>query len=141
KPDDRETIRARSAEIRQTIEEIDIPRDLAAAIARPLAQLGEHAAYAVRSSATTEDLPAASFAGQQDTYLNIVGAAAILAHVSRGWASVFTERAVTYRQRNGIDHRTVHMAVVVQATVCPHAAGVLFTGDPATSSRRHADVD
>ena len=105
KPDDREAIRALSAEIRRTLEGIAIPDDLAAAITRPLARLGEHAAYAVRSSATAEDLPTASFAGQQDTYLNVVGPAAILQHISRCWASLFTERAVTYRLRNGIDHR------------------------------------
>src|SRR5258706_15733243 len=100
KPDDREAVRALSAEIRRTIEGIAIPDDVAAAIADPLARLGEQAAYAVRSSATAEDLPTASFAGQQDTYLNVVGPAAILEHVSRCWASLFTERAVTYRLRN-----------------------------------------
>src|SRR5438034_9091902 len=132
KPDDRGAIRARSAEVRRTLEAIAIPGDLAAAITRSLARLGEHAAYAVRSSATAEDLPTASFAGQQDTYLNVVGPAAILRHVSRCWASLFTERAVTYRQRNGIDHNKVHMAVVVQQMVFPQAAGILFTADPIT---------
>jgi rifampicin phosphotransferase len=140
-PDDREVIRTLSAEIRQTIEAIAIPDDLAAGITRALAQLGEHAAYAVRSSATAEDLPTASFAGQHDTYLNVVGSAAILKHVSRCWASLFTERAVTYRRRNGIDHRTVQMAVVVQQMVFPDAAGVLFTADPVTGSRKVATVD
>src|SRR5690242_1745652 len=140
-PDNREAIRMLSAEIRRTLEEIAIPGDLAAAITRALAQLGEHAAYAVRSSATAEDLPTASFAGQQDTYLNVVGPAAILQHVSRCWASLFTERAVTYRQRRGIDHRTVHMAVVVQQMVFPQAAGILFTADPVTSNRRVASVE
>src|SRR4029077_13621967 len=100
-PDERQAIRALSAEIRRIIEGIAIPHDLAAAITRSLARLGEQAAYAVRSSATAEDLPTASFAGQQDTYLNVVGPAAILEHVSRCWASLFTERAVTYRLRNG----------------------------------------
>lgn len=140
-PDDREAIRALSAEIRRTLEGIAIPDDLAAAITRPLAGLGEHAAYAVRSSATAEDLPAASFAGQQDTYLNVVGPAAILQHVSRCWASLFTERAVTYRLRNGFDHRKVHMAVVVQQMVFPQAAGVLFTADPVTGSRKVTSVE
>jgi phosphoenolpyruvate synthase/pyruvate phosphate dikinase len=140
-PDDREAIRTLSAEIRQTIEGIAIPGDLAAAITRALAQLGEHAAYAVRSSATAEDLPTASFAGQQDTYLNVVGPAPILQHVSRCWASLFTERAVTYRLRNGIDHRKVHMAVVVQQMVFPEAAGILFTADPVTGNRKVATVD
>ncbi|MGW0807942.1 rifamycin-inactivating phosphotransferase [Nonomuraea sp. NPDC002799] len=137
-PDDREAIRTLSAEIRRTIEGIAIPGDLAAAITRAL---GEHAACAVRSSATAEDLPTASFAGQQDTYLNVVGPAAILQHVSRCWASLFTERAVTYRLRNGIGHRTVHMAVVVQRMVFPDAAGILFTADPVTGDRKVATVD
>ncbi len=139
--DDRETIRTLSAEIRRTIEGIAIPDDLAAAITRSLALLGEHAAYAVRSSATTEDLPTASFAGQQDTYLNVVGPAAILQHISRCWASLFTERAVSYRLRNGFDHRKVHMAVVVQQMVFPEAAGVLFTADPVTGNRKVAVVE
>jgi phosphoenolpyruvate synthase/pyruvate phosphate dikinase len=141
KPDDREAIRALSAEIRRTIEGIAIPDDLTTAVTRALARLGEQAAYAVRSSATAEDLPTASFAGQQDTYLNVVGPAAVLQHVSRCWASLFTERAVTYRLRNGFDHRKVQMAVVVQQMVFPHAAGVLFTADPITSSRKVASVE
>jgi rifampicin phosphotransferase len=139
--DDREAIRALSAEIRRTIEEIAIPDDLAAAITRPLAELGEQAAYAVRSSATAEDLPAASFAGQQDTYLNVVGQAAIFRHVSQCWASLFTERAVTYRLRNGLDQRKVQMAVVVQRMVFPQAAGILFTADPVTGNRKVASVE
>jgi pyruvate,water dikinase len=86
-------------------------------------------------------LPTASFAGQQDTYLNVVGPAAILQHISRCWASLFTERAVTYRLRNGFDHRKVHMAVVVQQMVFPHAAGILFTADPITGNRKVAAVE
>ncbi|MGW1990215.1 rifamycin-inactivating phosphotransferase [Embleya sp. NPDC001921] len=140
-PDDREAIRTLSAEIRRTIEGIAVPADLAAAITRALARHGEQAAYAVRSSATAEDLPTASFAGQQDTYLNIVGPTAILGHVSRCWASLFTERAVTYRRRNGIDHRAVRMAVVVQQMVFPRASGILFTADPVTGNRKVATVD
>src|SRR5690242_11000495 len=140
-PDDRETIRTLSAEIRRTVEEITVPDDLAEAITRGLAGSGARTAYAVRSSATAEDLPTASFAGQQDTYLNVVGPAAVLQHVSRCWASLFTERAVTYRLRNGFDHRKVHMAVVVQRMVFPEAAGILFTADPVTSDRRVVSVE
>ncbi len=140
-PDDQEAIRTLSAQIRRTLEGIAIPEDLAAAITRSLARLGERAAYAVRSSATAEDLPTASFAGQQDTYLNVVGPAAILQHISRCWASLFTERAVTYRLRNGFEHRKVYMAVVVQQMVFPHAAGILFTADPVTSNRKVASVE
>jgi rifampicin phosphotransferase len=140
-PDNREAVRALSAEIRRTLEGIAIPEDVAAAITGALARVGEDAAYAVRSSATAEDLPTASFAGQQDTYLNVVGPAAILQHVSRCWASLFTERAVTYRLRNGFDHRKVHMAVVVQQMVFPDAAGILFTADPITGNRKVAAVE
>lgn len=141
KPDDREAIHTLSAEIRQTLEGITIPDDLAAAITRSLARLGEQAACAVRSSATAEDLPTASFAGQQDTYLNVVGPEAILQHVSRCWASLFTDRAVTYRLRNGFDHRKVHMAVLVQQMVFPQAAGILFTADPVTGNRKVASIE
>ena len=139
--DDRDAIRTISADVRQTIERTAISTDVAEAITRRLAQLGDDAAYAVRSSATAEDLPSASFAGQQDTYLNVVGRAAILQHVSRCWASLFTERAVTYRLRGGIDHRHLSMAVVIQQMVLSEAAGVLFTADPVTCNRRVASVE
>jgi pyruvate,water dikinase len=141
KPDEQEAIRVLSAEIRRTLEGIAMPEDLAAAIDHSLTRLGSQAAYAVRSSADAEDLPAASFAGQHDTYLNVVGPAAILQHVSRCWASLFSERAVTYRLRNGVDHRKVRMAVVVQRMVFPQAAGILFTADPVTGNRKVAAVE
>jgi pyruvate,water dikinase len=140
-PDDREAIRTLSAEIRRILEGIAIPDDLAAAITRSVARLGEQAAYVIRSSATAEDLPTASYAGQQDTYLNVVGPAAILEHISRCWASLFTERAVTYRLRNGFDQRKVQMAVIVQQMVFPQAAGILFTADPVTSNRKFVSVE
>ena len=140
-PDDRQAIRTLSAEIRRILEGTAIPDDLAAAIARSVTRLGGPTAYAVRSSATAEDLPTASFAGQQDTYLNVMGVAAVLKHVSRCWASLFTERAVTYRLRNGFDHRKVHMAVVVQQMVFPQAAGILFTADPVTSNRKVVSIE
>jgi rifampicin phosphotransferase len=140
-PDDRQAIRTLSAEVRRALEEAAIPGDLAAAITRSVSRLGGQAAYAVRSSATAEDLPTASFAGQQDTYLNVVGPAAILQHVSRCWASLFTERAVTYRLRNGFSHRTVHMAVVVQRMLFPQAAGIAFTADPVTGNRKTVSIE
>jgi phosphoenolpyruvate synthase/pyruvate phosphate dikinase len=129
---------ASGAEVRQAIESVPIPADIRDAV---IEALDEHAAYAVRSSATAEDLPTASFAGQQDTYLNVVGAAAVLESVSRCWASLFTDRAIAYRLRNGIDHRQVEMAVVVQRMVDPDASGVLFTADPVTGNRKVATVD
>ncbi len=141
KPEDRDAIRALSEEIRGALEGLAIPDDLATAITGSVARLGEQAAYAVRSSATAEDLPTVSFAGQQDTYLNVVGSAAILKRVSRCWASLFTERAVTYRLRNGFDHRKVRMAVVVQRMVFPQAAGILFTSDPVSGNRKVTSVE
>jgi phosphoenolpyruvate synthase/pyruvate phosphate dikinase len=140
-PDDHQVIAPLSAEIRRTIEGLAIPDDMSSAITSALDRFGEDAAYAVRSSATAEDSPTASFAGQHDSYLNVSGSAAILEHVSRCWASLFTERAVTYRLRNGFDHRKVQMAVVVQQMVLPQAAGILFTADPVTSNRKVASVE
>ncbi|NUW40782.1 rifamycin-inactivating phosphotransferase [Nonomuraea rhodomycinica] len=140
-PDDRDAIGALSAEIRGAVERIPVPDDLAAVLTGPLARLDDGAAYAVRSSATAEDSPTASFAGQHDTYLNVVGPAAILEHIRMCWASLFTERAVTYRLRNGFDHRKVHMAVVVQQMVSPDVSGILFTADPVTSNRKVTSVE
>jgi phosphoenolpyruvate synthase/pyruvate phosphate dikinase len=141
KPDDRGAIGALSAEIRRALGGIAIPEDLASAITHALARLGAPGAYAVRSSATAEDLPTASFAGQHDTYLNVVGPAAILQHITQCWASLFSERAVTYRLRNGLGHRKDHVAVVVQQMVFPQAAGILFTADPVTSNRKVVSVE
>lgn len=141
KPEERDQIRERSAKIRTAIEETAIPADMREEITRALARLGENNAYAVRSSATAEDLPTASFAGQQDTYLNIIGEAAILQHISKCWASLFTERAVIYRLQNGFDHRNIQLAVVVQKMVFPQAAGVLFTANPVTGNRKVISID
>lgn len=138
---DRDAIRERSAELRRAFEAVVIPDDLIIAIARALEHLGAQRAYAVRSSATAEDLPTASFAGQQDTYLNVVGLDAILRDVSRCWASLFSERAVTYRLRNHVDGRTVRMAVIVQQMVFPRASGVLFTAHPVNGNRRIASIE
>ena len=141
KVEDRQKIGELCGEIRRVIEGIAIPQDINEEISRHLSRLGEKNAYAVRSSATAEDLPTASFAGQQDTYLNIIGKAAILKHISKCWASLFTERAVIYRLQNGFDHRKVHLAVVVQQMIFPQAAGILFTADPVTSNRKVLSID
>lgn len=138
---ERDKIVKLSSEIRQVIEGASLPQDLQAEITQYLAGFGENNAYAVRSSATAEDLPTASFAGQQDTYLNISGKEAILTHIRKCWASLFTERAVTYRLQNGFDHRKVHLAVVVQKMVFPEVAGIMFTADPVTSNRKVVSID
>ncbi|MFN2562302.1 MAG: phosphoenolpyruvate synthase [Jatrophihabitans sp.] len=133
--DDHERIRAVSAELRDVVEGTAVPDDIADAITQALAAEGSDERYAVRSSATAEDLPSASFAGQHDTYLDVAGAPAVLRHVARCWASLFSERAVSYRLRNGYDGRAAAMAVVVQRMVDADASGVLFTADPLTSNR------
>jgi len=140
-PDAHETTRLESADVRQIIEQIAIPTDVAKAIEEAVGRLGRNLAYAVRSSATAEDSPTASFAGQHDTYLNVVGTAAILERVSRCWSSLFSERAVAYRLRHGIDHRTARMAVVVQEMIFPTSSGVLFTADPISGHRKVAVVE
>ena len=141
KVEDREKIAELGGEIRSVIEGIAIPQDIQEEITRFLSMFGEKNAWAVRSSATAEDLPAASFAGQQDTYLNIIGKGAILKHISKCWASLFTGRAVTYRLQNGFDHRKVLLAVVVQKMVFPQVAGIVFTADPVTSNRKVLSID
>jgi pyruvate,water dikinase len=138
---DRKIIAATSSKIRQVIETIPIPKNIENEISRHLGQLGENIPCAVRSSATAEDLPTASFAGQQDTYLNVIGKDAIMEHISKCWASLFTERAVTYRIQNGFDHRKVQLSVVVQKMVFPTSAGILFTADPVTSNRKILSID
>lgn len=141
KVEDRDKISELCGEIRSVIEGIAIPADIDEEITCFLDRLGEKNAYAVRSSATAEDLEAASFAGQQDTYLNIIGKDAIRKHISKCWASLFTERSVFYRLQNGFDHRKVHLSVVVQKMVFPQVAGILFTADPVTSNRKVLSID
>ncbi len=139
--EDRDRIGEVCTKIRQTIMEADIPSTVVEEVGRYLSRLGEKYAYAVRSSATAEDLPFTSFAGQQDSYLNVIGKEAILQHIGKCWTSLFTERAVIYRMRNGIDHRQVFISVVVQRMVFPNASGVMFTADPITSNRKLLSID
>ncbi|MGD6846894.1 phosphoenolpyruvate synthase [Rossellomorea aquimaris] len=141
KPEDRDQIGEISRKIRQVLLEVAIPSDVAKAVTQYLSRFGEDHAYAVRSSATAEDLPHASFAGQQDTYLNIIGKEAILEHISKCWASLFTDRAVIYRMKNGFDHSQVQLSVIVQRMVFPQASGILFTADPVTSNRKVLSID
>ncbi|BFH14002.1 phosphoenolpyruvate synthase [Paenibacillus melissococcoides] len=141
KVEDRDQIGEISRKIRQTIMEAEIPSDVVKAVAHYLSQFGDEHAYAVRSSATAEDLPHASFAGQQDTYLNIIGKEAILQHISKCWASLFTDRAVIYRMQNVFDHSQVYLSVIVQRMVFPQASGILFTPDPITYNRKLLSID
>ena len=130
-----------AAKARAALVDAPVPDDLVRAIVAGYAQLGSNVPVAVRSSATAEDLPFASFAGQQDTYLNIVGASAVVAAVRRCWASLWTDRAVSYRATQGIDPHTVRLAVVIQQMVDAEIAGVLFTANSVTGRRRQAVID
>ncbi|MHC6180184.1 phosphoenolpyruvate synthase [Clostridium sp. JNZ X4-2] len=141
KVDDRGKIGQLSKKIRGVIEGISISRDIVEQVSQYVSKLGEKDSYAVRSSATAEDLPLTSFAGQQDTYLNIRGKDNIVKYVKKCWASLYTYRAVIYRMQNNFDHRKVYLCVVIQKMVFPQASGIMFTADPVTSNRKVTSID
>ena len=142
-PGDTARLAELAGEARSSLPGASVPDVLGRAIAEAYGELGDGAPVpvAVRSSATAEDLPGASFAGQQDTYLNVVGVESVLDAVRRCWASLWTDRAVSYRATNGIDPRGVRLAVVVQRMVDASVAGVLFTANPVTGKRHQAVID
>ncbi len=134
------TLEVASVTIRQAFRAGDVPAELARDIAEAYAVLArqsrqDHAPVAVRSSATAEDLPDLSFAGQQDTYLNIIGIDNVLRAVINCWSSLWTARAIEYRARNQVANSEVALAVVVQAMVPSQVSGVLFTANPLTGAR------
>lgn len=130
-----------AARARSLVIDAGVPEGIAEAVRSAYQDLGANVPVAVRSSATAEDLPFASFAGQQDTFLNVVGVDAVLDAVSRCWASLWTDRAVAYRTTNVIDHPTVALAVVVQEMVNSATAGVMFTANPVTGNRYETVID
>lgn len=136
--EDAAEIARRAANIRDMFVGAQTPKDIDSAIRRAYVQLesdlGADVAVCVRSSATAEDLPGMSFAGQQDTYLNIYGAQNVLNYVKRCWASLWTDRAISYRHRFGVLHADVLLAVVVQEMFPSEVAGVMFTANPLTSN-------
>lgn len=133
---EKDSISETSGAIRSVLEQIELDDEISREITEALSRYGEDQAFAIRSSATAEDLPDASFAGQQDTFLNIRGTDAVLTHVLKCWASLFSDRAVTYRIRNRFDHRTVLLSVVIQKMVPAEVSGILFTADPVSSDRK-----
>ncbi len=136
------TLEAASEAIGQLFAQGAIPEDLANAIVSAYGTLpGSNPAVAVRSSATTEDLPGASFAGQQDTYLNISGADRVLDATRKCWASLWTARAIGYRARQGIRAEGVALAVVVQLMINAEAAGIMFTANPLNGDRDEAVIN
>ena len=141
--DDTSRLAELAAAARTALLAAPVPSTVTEAIVETYRKLGNgtSAPVAVRSSATAEDLPHASFAGQQDTFLNVVGADAVLDAVRLCWASLWTDRAVSYRASNGIDHRSVRLAVAVQRMVEATVAGILFTANPLTGRRRQAVIE
>ncbi len=127
------------AKLRERIKQSEIPGEVKQEIINAIRQPDIY--YAVRSSATAEDLPFASFAGQQDTYLNIRGETSLLDAVRDCWASLFTDRAIPYRIQNNIDHDKVQMSVVIQEMVFPEVSGILFTADPVSGHRGIVSID
>jgi phosphohistidine swiveling domain-containing protein len=141
-PEEPTSLEAASRTIEALFLHGQIPPQVASAIANAYAGLsGAEPVVAVRSSATAEDLPEASFAGQQETYLNIEGAGAVLGAVKRCWASLWTARAIGYRARHGIGAEGLSLAVVVQRLVPAEAAGVLFTANPINGRRDEAMIN
>jgi len=140
-PDHPATLEAASLAIRELFHEAEISPPIAGAVARAYAGLPGEAPYvAVRSSATAEDLPGLSFAGQQETYLNVRGIDALTEAVKRCWASLWTARAIGYREQHDVDHGVVSLAVVVQLLVPAEAAGIMFTANPITGARDQATI-
>ena len=124
-----------SRDIQALFDSHDMPDEILADIRAAYAALAGEPAVAVRSSATAEDLPGLSFAGQQETYLNVLGADAVTDAVRRCWGSLWTPQAISYRHQNGIDQSEVAMAVVTQVMVPSEVSGILFTANPATGER------
>jgi phosphohistidine swiveling domain-containing protein len=147
--DDPAQIVAGAAHIRSLIAAQPVPEALSRQILNGYARLGKlqgvvdpaWTPVAVRSSATAEDLPTASFAGQQDTYLNVRGEANLVDRVRDCWASLWTDRAALYRAKQGFDHRGADIAVVVQAMVPSEVSGVLFTANPITGDRSQTVIN
>lgn len=134
-----EQLLGNTARIREMICSIPVPAEIATEVIEAYRKLAENdpaLKVAVRSSATAEDLPEASFAGQQDTYLNVVGDEQVLEYVRRCWASLWTARATAYRQAQGFDHDTVYLSAVVQKMIQSERSGVAFTVNPITGDRR-----
>ncbi len=132
---DTKEINIKSDELRTTIEALTLPKEIQDEIKLYLLDMHPNATYAIRSSATAEDLPSASFAGQQDSYLNVPDLNSVFKSVLKCWASLYNERAVSYRIKNHFPQDKVSISVVIQEMVDSEIAGVLFTADPMTSDR------
>ena len=147
------SVRDVGSKIRTALENVPFPTDVLEAIKLAWKELEreyydcedeteiEPLAVAVRSSATAEDLPSASFAGQHDTYLNVTGYEAALVHIRRCWISLFTDRTIAYRIKNHFEHRLVRLCVVVQAQICPTSSGIMFTANVMNGKRSDTVIE
>lgn len=140
-PDQLDKISKLGKQVRDHLQTLPVPAGVQAAIVGAWKKTGEEKAYAVRSSATAEDLPTASFAGQHETFLNVKGQDQLLQAMQKCWISLFTDRAVTYRARNGFGHRLVSLPVVVQQMIFPDVSGIMFTADPLSGRRGIVSID
>lgn len=140
-PGDIAAARAVGARVREALAAVPLPDSVSTSALAAFTRIGREHAYAVRSSATAEDLPGASFAGQQDTFLNVRGEEALLSAIQRCLISLFTDRAILYRAQGRHGHRGVALAVVVQRMVRPEASGILFTADPVSGHRGTLTID
>ncbi len=130
-----------STNIQGLFAEIELAEEITSEIRAAYESLDREPPVAVRSSANAEDLPGLSFAGQQETYLNVTGADAVVAAVRNCWSSLWTAQAISYRHQNGIDQDSVAMAVVVQIMVPSEVSGILFTANPATGERNEIIIN
>lgn len=136
--DNLEELMQNTGRVRELIKSTPVPPEIEEEIVsayKELAAGGPEPAVAVRSSATAEDLPEASFAGQQETYLNVLGTAEVVEAVRSCWASLWTARATAYRQAQGFDHFAVYLSAVVQKMIQSERSGVAFTVNPVTGAR------
>lgn len=141
KSDNLDEVRKTGILVRKTIENIYVPVKIEHEVSERLKLFGEKDFFAVRSSATAEDLPGASFAGQQDTFLNIRGIENILINIRKCWVSLFTDRAILYRIEKGFSHREVKLSAVIQQMIFPDTSGIMFTADPLSGHRNKISID
>ncbi len=139
--EDADALNRASKRVQDLIEKSPFPKDIEEQVYKAYDKLGGNSWVAVRSSATAEDLPEASFAGQQETYLNVRGDASVIVHVRKAWASLFEPRAIYYRVQQGFDHFKVALAVPVQRMVQSDVSGIMFSINPVTNDKSRIVIE
>jgi pyruvate,water dikinase len=139
--EDADALNRASRQVQKLIEGSPFPKDIEEQVYKAYDKLGDNSWVAVRSSATAEDLPEASFAGQQETYLNVRGDASVIVHIRKAWASLFEPRAIYYRVQQGFDHFKVALAVPVQKMVQSDVSGIMFSINPVTNDKTRIVIE